>query len=116
MKPFRRWFFLILAACSLPLFAHANLTFTRTTTGATAGQYLEQGAPPTARLVEIRAFGTFGGTTLTVQTSHDGGTTWIESGVTFTAAGVDYLYIVRGDQVRVTATGGTSISVTVRVR
>lgn len=116
MKTLRRIFSFVLfvAFCATP--AWANLTFTRTTTGATAGQFLDAGQPATSRLVEIRAYGTFGGTTLTVQTSHDGGTTWVDSGVSITAAAVDYLYIVRGDQVRVTATGGSGISVTIRVR
>ncbi len=116
MKRLRSFIAFVLCLALTPLAALANLRFTPAATGATAAQSFMPGSPTTARLAEIRVSGTFGGTTVTVQTSSDGGTTWIDTGVSFTAAAIDYVYIVPGDSVRVTCTGGSGISLVVRVR
>jgi hypothetical protein len=105
-----------LALCLAPTLALANITIPVAATGATTAKTWEPNAPKVPRLCEIRATGTWGGTTITVQTSSDGGTTWIDTGVSLTANGTDYAYIVAGDLVRVTATGGTGISLTIRIR
>jgi hypothetical protein len=105
-----------LVLCLAPTLAFANLTFPVAATGSTDSKTYEINAPKVPRLVEIRATGTWGGTTITVQSSSDGGTTWIDTGVSLTANGTDYAYIVAGDLVRVTATGGSGISLTVRIR
>lgn len=115
MKFLRIALFTLLAAI-VPTAAYANVTFEVTGTGSAAGQTIYQGVQKIPRLVEIRATGTWGGTTITVQTSSDGGTTWIDAGVSLTANGSDYAYVVAGDLVRVTATGGTGISLTVLIR
>lgn len=96
--------------------AFANLTFTRTTTGSTAGQIISASSPKVLTLVSVTAYGTWGGTTITVQKSTDGGTTWIDTGISLTANGEDFTYVRAGDQVRVTATGGTGINLTILIR
>lgn len=96
--------------------AFANLTFPVTATGATAGQVISASSPKVLTLVSVTAYGTWGGTTITVQKSTDGGTTWIDTGISLTANGEDFTYVRAGDMVRVTATGGTGINLTVLIR
>lgn len=115
MKFFRIVLFSLLAAL-VPSAAFANVTFSVSATGSATAQTIYEGVQKIPRLVEVRASGTWGGTTLTVQTSSDGGTTWIDAGVSLTANGADFAYIVPGDLVRVTATGGSGISLSVRIR
>ena len=71
---------------------------------------------PDKRTSEIRtvyAYGTWDGATATVELSPDGGTTWVDSGISLTADGMTNLE-ARGDQIRaVLAGGGGSESVTV---
>lgn len=115
MKTLKKLFvFAIALCCAAPAFA--NLTFPITATGSTAGQVISAASPKVLTLVSITATGTWGGTTITVQKSADGGTTWIDTGVSLTANGEDFCYIRAGDQVRVTATGGTGINLVVLIR
>lgn len=59
--------------------------------------------------------GTFGGATLTVEVSADGGTTWVTSGVTATAAGAFNFIIGQGLLARLTLSGVTTTSVNAHV-
>ena len=73
-----------------------------------------EAVPVNGRHVSFIASGTFGGATLTVEISPDGGTTWVSTGSTLTAAGVVELAYGEGTSLRVTlsgATGTTSVNV-----
>lgn len=54
--------------------------------------------------------GTFGGGTVTIQCSPNGGTTWVDTEATFTAAGVKNIIGGEGLQFRLNLTGATSPS------
>jgi hypothetical protein len=110
---------LITAAVLLlaPIAAYASATFAITGTGATAAQVIYEGQAAQARIMEIRAEGTWGDTTITMETKARGSSVWIAMpSISLTADKVTYLYLVPGDSVRLTATGGSGISVVVRIR
>lgn len=115
MKTLKKLFIFALAlCCAVPAFA--NLTIPVKATGSTAGQVISGSSPKVLTLVSVTAYGTWGGTIVTVQKSMDGGTTWIETGVSLSANGEDLCYIRAGDMVRVTATGGSGIHLTILIR
>lgn len=57
-------------------------------------------------------YGTFGGSTATLQLSPDAGTTWIDTNASATAAGGLRVHIPASTLVRVVITGGTGVSLT----
>ena len=76
----------------------------------------------------VYASGTFGGGTLTIQISNDGGTTWFAAtnsvgNVTFTGDGADRLFLLAGDvrnndkqiKVRGSLSGATSPDINVTI-
>lgn len=58
--------------------------------------------------MSLLASGTFGGGTLTVQASPNGGTTWIDTTATLTAAGIVNFVAGAGVLVRLNLTGATA--------
>lgn len=68
------------------------------------------------RPMQLTANGTFGGGTVTLESSIDGGTTWnTVSGISITSSGVapQLIYASWGELFRAVLTGGTSPSLTV---
>lgn len=62
----------------------------------------------------IQATGTFGGGTVSIEASYDGGTTWLATGLSFTAAGLKYLQTPAG-KIRTNITGGSGGAITVGI-
>lgn len=58
-----------------------------------------------SHLRTIYAYGTWDSATVIVQASHDGGTTWVPTGISITADGLENLEI-RGTHVRGVVSGG----------
>lgn len=108
-------FLTLLLAAALLVSPAAAITFTASATGTTASQVIYEGQAAQARIMEVSAEGTFGGTSIVIQRAARGTSTYLDV-ATITAAGIDYVYLVPGDSVRLVLTGGTGISVTIRIR
>ena len=86
---------------------------------ATGGQTpLTAGKDIHAQDFTIAAWGTWGsGGSVTIQVSFDGGTTWISTGVTFTANGIQNLFgRYQGAQFRANITAGTGFNLNVVIQ
>lgn len=92
---------------------NVNLTWDFTASGNGTGQAVNASNP-----LQFEARGTFGGGTVTLESSLDGGTSWFPvSGVSLTAAGRanQLIYASWGEVFRAVLTGATSPTVTAQL-
>lgn len=95
--------------------AYASHTLNYTAdVAANAATAIDVGGTPD--FYQVLASGDFGGGTLTIHLSPDGGTTYYSTGLSLTAAGLLTVNVKDGDKIKLVLAGSTSPDIDISVR